>query len=127
MILHAMLLGIAVGVVGETTANLLSLWTYAKQISPLLNILGMFGALMGTVSLLSSAGWGAGGWVATGVVGFVIGYGYEWANFLRLAWWTFPNDRFLIFRGRQGCALSVGVLWGIVPLLIALLTRVPWL
>jgi hypothetical protein len=120
--IRALLLGMAVGVVAEIIADAAKLWTYHKSISPLINILVMFGLVMGALSLLQPA-LGTGG---VFLLGLLIGYAYEWANFLFLHWWVFPGDRFLAFRGRQGCAASVAVTWGLVPLVVAqLAVRLP--
>lgn len=119
---RALLLGMAVGVVVEIFAYAANLWNYHKTISPLINILVMFGLIMGALSLLLPA-LGAG---RVFLLGLLIGYAYEWANFLILDWWVFPRDRFLVFRGRQGCAAAVAVTWGLVPLVVAqLAVRLP--
>jgi hypothetical protein len=120
--IRALLLGMAVGVVAEIIAYVANLWKYHKTISPLINILVMFGLVMGALSLLQPA-LGAGG---VFVLGLLIGYAYEWTNFLVLDWWVFPDERFLGFRGRQGCAAAVALTWGLVPLIVAqLAVRLP--
>jgi hypothetical protein len=113
--IRALLLGMALGVAAEILAYSANWWKYHKTISPLINILVMFGLVMGAVSLLQPT-LGTGGVFLLGVL---IGYAYEWANFLVLDWWVFPDERFLVFRGRQGCAVSVAVIWGLVPLTVA--------
>jgi hypothetical protein len=73
----------------------------------------MFGLLMGVLSLLVPVI----GMVPIFVVATLVGYGYEMINFGHLHWWIFPDDRFLIFKGKQACAWAVGCLWGGVPIL----------
>jgi hypothetical protein len=114
-LLRAILLGMAIGVVSEILAYVANWWKYHTTVSPLINILVMFGWVMGSLSLLQPTL----GALGVFVIGFLIGYAYEWANFLTLDWWVFPDERFLIFRGRQGCASAVSVTWGVVPLIVA--------
>lgn len=120
--IRAVLLGMAIGVVAEIIAYGANWWKYHKTVSPLINILVMFGLVMGGISLLQPT-LGIGG---VFLLALVIGYAYEWANFVVLNWWVFPDERFLVFRGRQGCAASVAVVWGMVPLIVAqLAARLP--
>lgn len=72
---------------------------------------------MGSLSLLKPFI----GLVGLALIGFLLGYIYEWANLIKLNWWYFPKDRFLFFKGKQGCALAVSVLWALVPVIISLL------
>lgn len=118
--IRAILLGMALGVVSEILAYAADWWKYHKTVSPLINILIMFGLVMGPLSLLQPTL----GVVGVFALGFLIGYAYEWANFLKLDWWVFPGERFLVFRGRQGCASAVAVMWGFVPLIVAWLGSV---
>jgi hypothetical protein len=119
-LIRAILLGMALGVLAEIVAYVANWWKYHKTVSPLINISVMFGAVMGSLSLLQPTL----GALGVFVTGFLIGYAYEWANFLKLDWWVFPNERFLFLRGRQGCAIAVSVTWGMVPLIVAQLASV---
>ena len=102
-----------VGLVIEIIARTARLWIYRKPINPVINILIMFGLVMGGLSLVvPTLGHGP-----VLLIAAAIGYGYEQFNFAVLGWWDFPGDRFLIFEGKQACALSVGVLWGLAPLI----------
>jgi len=116
-VLEAWLVGVGIGVLGEVTARALRFWLYRDPVYPVLNVAVMFGIVMGGLSLLVPRIGGGGVFL----LGLAIGYAYEWLNFAALDWWRFPNDRFLAFRGKQGCAVSVAVLWGTVPLLNHLL------
>lgn len=108
-----------VGVVAETIAGTASLWVYRKAINPVINILVMFGLIMGGLSLSITTL----GYLPVLLIATAIGYGYEWLNFAVLGWWDFPEDRFLIFQGKQACALTVGLLWGGTPLIIHTLVQ----
>jgi hypothetical protein len=109
---RAYVAAVAVGILTEAFARIFRLWLYRKPSYPVLNVLLMFGAVMGGLSLAVPAL----GFLWVFLVAAGIGYGYEQLNFSSLDWWYFPEDRFLVFRGRQACALSVGALWGLVPL-----------
>ncbi len=108
-----------VGVLGETIARVARLWIYRKPIYPVINILLMFGLVMGGLSLAVPTL----GPVPVIVIAAALGYGYELLNFSYLEWWDFPGDRFLVFEGKQACALCVGALWGLVPLITHYLSR----
>jgi hypothetical protein len=115
--LEALGIGVGLGAGAETLARALRLWVYRSPAHPVANVLVMFGVVMGGLSLLGPQ-LGSAGLFA---IGWAVGFGYEWLNFLALDWWHFPGDRFLVFRGRMACAASVAALWGIVPVAIALL------
>ena len=112
--LEAYVCGCFVGVVGETIARTARLWLYRTPIYPVTNVLVMFGLIMGALSLAVPTL----GHLPVLLIAAAIGYGYELLNFAVLDWWDFPGDRFLVFEGEQACALSVGALWGVVPLII---------
>ncbi len=102
------------GLVTEAIARAGRLWIYRSPVNPVINILVMFGLVMGGLSLSVNAL----GHIPVLLIAAMIGYGYELLNFAVLEWWDFPDDRFLVFEGKQACALSVGVLWGATPLII---------
>ncbi|NOQ41064.1 MAG: hypothetical protein GQ563_00990, partial [Desulfuromusa sp.] len=79
-----------------------------------INVLIMFGLVMGGLSLTVPSL----GYLPVFIIATIIGYGYEQLNFSVLGWWDFPDDRFLAFKGKQACAISVGIAWGFVPLII---------
>lgn len=116
---RAYLAAVAVGILTEVLARIFRLWLYRRSSYSVLNVLLMFGAVMGGLSLAVPAL----GFLPAFLVAAGIGYGYEQLNFSRLEWWHFPEDRFLVFRGRQACALSVGALWGLVPLVVHQLSQ----
>ncbi len=111
--LAAWLVGVVIGTISEVTARALRFWLYRTPVYPVVNVVLMFGVVMGGLSLLVPRL----GLPVVFLLGLAVGYGYEWLNFAALDWWHFPHDRFLAFRGKQGCALSVAVLWGTVPVL----------
>lgn len=100
-----------IGVFAEIAAYSFKFWIYRKLRYPAINVLLMFGVVMGTISLAVPAI----GVVPIFIVASLIGYGYEMINFSHLHWWDFPNGQFLVFKGKKACAWSVGCLWGGVP------------
>ena len=113
------LIAIVVGALAETIAKIARLWVYRKPINPVINVLIMFGLVMGGLSLTVSSL----GHFPVLIIASIIGYAYEQLNFSVLGWWDFPDDQFLVFKGKQACAVSVGIMWGFVPLIINLLSN----
>ncbi len=109
------LIALAIGTGAEVIARSGRLWLYRKPVYPVVNVLVMFGVVHG---LLLASAVPALGYVPVFLLGWGVGYAYEQLNFALLSWWDFPGDRFLVFRGKQACALSVGVLWGLVPVTV---------
>ena len=108
------LVAVVVGIAAEVAARIGRFWLYRKPINPVINVIVVFGLVMGGLSLAVPAL----GHLTVFLLAWAIGYGYEQLNFTVLHWWDFPGDRFLIFEGRQACAISVGALWGLTPLIV---------
>lgn len=112
--LESYLMAVVVGIAAELAARSGRLWLYRKPVNPVVNVIVVFGLVMGGLSLAVPAL----GHLPVFLLAWAIGYGYEQLNFAVLHWWDFPGDRFLIFEGRQACAISVGALWGLTPLIV---------
>ena len=117
--INTYLIAILVGALAEIIARKARLWIYRKPINPVINVLIMFGLVMGGLSLTVPSL----GYLPVFIIATIIGYIYEQLNFSVLGWWDFPDDRFLIFKGKQACAISVGITWGFVPLIVNLLSN----
>jgi len=117
--LTSWMLGAGIGVASELGARTLRLWLYRRPVYPVANVVLMFGVTMGSLALLAGP-WGL---PAVFLLGTAVGFAYEWLNFLALDWWYFPDNRFLVFRGRMAIAASVAVTWGAVPVIIAVLGK----
>jgi|CXWL01.1.fsa_nt_gi hypothetical protein len=117
--IESVLAGIGVGVLGEIGAHLRRLWVYRRPLYPVLNVLLMFGLIMGTLA------WAGGSLGAPALfgIGFGIGLAYEVLNFAVLDWWFFPDDRLLGLQGKTACAIGVSLGWGTVPVTVTWLTR----
>jgi len=110
------LTALAIGVACETGAALGRFWVYRRPLYRVLNVVLVFGLVMGGIATLAGR-LGLGGVFAAG---FSIGLAYEALNLAWLDWWFFPDDRLLVLRGRPACAAGVAVAWGLVPVAIAL-------
>jgi len=109
------LVAVAVGLCAEVTARVGRLWLYRSPLYPVANVLVMFGVVQGLFLASLVPVLGA---VPVFLAAWAVGYAYEQLNFARLGWWHFPEDRFLCFKGKQACAISVGALWGGVPVAV---------
>ena len=115
--LRVFVIAVAIGALSEAVARLARLWLYRRPIYPVLNVLVVFGAVMGGVAMLAPSL----GLAGVFGLGFALGLAYEAANLAVLDWWTFPDDRLLFLRGKTACALGVSVSWGLVPVAVAML------
>ena len=117
--LRAFVTAVAIGVVTELAARRGRLWVYRRPLYPVLNVLVVFGAVMGAIATLGARL----GVVAVFGIGVAIGLAWELANVAVLDWWFFPGDRLGVVRGRTACALAIAITWGLVPVMVFALTR----
>lgn len=113
--LRCMLIGMAIGVVTEIAAYLLRLWIYNQPQTPIINVVVMFGFIMGGIACYVRAI----GLVGAFAIAFVIGLIYEVANLSVLRWWYFPEERLGVIRGNAQIVLALALMWGVVPVIIA--------
>ena len=113
--LACVLLGLIIGTVTEITARTARLWLYRRPYTPVVNILGMFGLIMGGIAAAA----GHLGTAATFGLGAAIGLAYELANLFILDWWYFPDERMAAVHGHTAIVLTLTLTWGVVPLMIA--------
>lgn len=109
-----------IGVATELTARTFRLWIYHQRQTPVLNVVIMFGLIMGG---LASRTRPLGLPVVVGIA-FGIGLLYEIANLRVLKWWYFPNERLAFIRGHAAIIGVLALLWGAVPLMIVGVQRV---
>ena len=118
--LHYMVIGMAIGFVTELAARTFRLWTYNQRQTAVLNVIIVFGLVMGglasRVRLLGIA-------VVVGIA-FGIGLLYEIANLRVLNWWSFPNERLAFIRGHAAIVVVLALLWAAVPVMILGVQRV---
>jgi len=113
--LRCIVISMIIGALTEATARLLKLWLYGQPQTAILNIVGVFGFIMGGIAgLVPQIGAGA----AFGLAA-VVGMLYEIANLRLLHWWHFPAERLLFIRGHHAIVLVLTMLWGVLPVLTA--------
>jgi hypothetical protein len=113
--LRFMLIGVLIGIATELGAWALGLWVYRQPQTPVLNVVVMFGVIMGGVaSLVRVIGLLPAYWL-----GFAVGLIYEVLNLRVLKWWDFPGERLAFVRGHTAIILVLAVAWGVVPVVIA--------
>ena len=105
-------MGVLVGSVAEWAAYRLSLWQYRSPFFLALNVLGMFGGVMGWVAGLQLS------WEPKGMIASLIGTLYELLNMYVLQVWTFPGQKLGPVRGGICISLTLGLVWACVPLII---------
>jgi len=113
--LACVLLGVIIGTVTEVTARTGRLWLYHRPYTPVVNVIGMFGLIMGGLAAAA----GHLGTAATFGLAAAIGLAYELANLHILHWWYFPDQRMALVRGHTAIVLTLTLTWGLVPLMIA--------
>jgi len=114
-VLACVLLGMIIGTVTEITARTARWWLYRRPYTPVVNVIGMFGLIMGGLA----AAVGHLGTAATFGFAAAIGLAYELANLFILDWWYFPDQRMAVVRGHTAIVLTLTLTWGLVPLMIA--------
>lgn len=94
----------------ETSAFLFKFWVYRSPWHRLTNI-----AVSAALITLVSIGVADEAVPLRFAAGAAFGLLYEVANAFLIRVWSFPNDRFLIFRGPLPISLAAGLPWGILP------------
>jgi hypothetical protein len=124
-VLPYVLISMVFGVVTEVSARVLKLWVYRQPQTPVLNVIVVFGLVMGSVATLVPRH----GRLVAFAIAFALGLAYEIANLAFLKWWDFPDERIGFIRGHAALVLVISALWGGLPVLTATvhaaLPRVP--
>jgi hypothetical protein len=110
-----MLIGMVIGVAMEVAARTLRLWIYHQPQTPMLNVVAMFGVIMGGIASLVPRI----GLAPAFVLAVAVGLGYEIANLQLLNWWYFPDERLWFIRGHTAIVVVIALLWGLTPVVIA--------
>jgi len=111
----ALLIGIVLGAAVEFGAWTLRLWVYRQPQTAVLNVVLMFGVLMGGLASMVPVI----GVLPVYGLGFAVGLFYEMLNLRVLQWWEFPGERLAFVRGHTAIVLALAVAWGAVPVFIA--------
>ena len=110
-------IGMVIGAAAELSARRLGLWIYRQPQYPIMNVIVMFGIIMGSVAGLVPHL----GRPMTFAIAFAIGVVYEIANLRMLNWWYFPGQRLAVVHGHAAIVVVLSILWGAVPLMTAAL------
>ena len=113
--LRCMLISMVIGIVSEITARMLRLWVYRSGRTPIVNVVVMFGLVMGGIAALVPHI----GLLPVFCLAFAVGLMYEIANLYALDWWYFPDERLAFIQGHAAIVVTIALLWGAVPLLTA--------
>ncbi len=108
-----MLISVIIGIVTELNARALRLWIYRSPQLPILNVLVMFGVVMGGIASLVPTF----GLLPVFLIAFGVGLAYEIANLNLLNWWYFPGERIAFIRGHTAIVVVIAIFWGVVPVM----------
>lgn len=113
--LRCVIIGIVIGAVAELGARWLQLWVYRRPHYPIVNVVAVFGIIMGSIAALVPSL----GIALAFVIAFAVGLLCEIVNLTQLHWWSFPGERVAFIHGHAAIVVAMALLWGFVPLLIA--------
>jgi hypothetical protein len=119
MVWQCILVGMAIGVIAELVARILHVWIFRHWSLALLNIVLLYGVVMGGLaSLIRPLG-------VVGVFGtaVLIGSIGELANLQFLHFWKFPDGRSDGSGARAAMIVVISLLWGAVPLMVSEVQR----
>ena len=123
--LKCLLISLALGAACELLSSRLRLWSYASRATLLANVILMFGVVQGGLI----AGFVGGTWPLADILpllfmlGAVVGLIYEGLNEFVVRGWTWPETPLLGLTRSRDKAAVVGVLWGLAPVTVAILSR----
>jgi len=119
------LVGLGLGVLTETAAWRLGLWRYESRVTPILNVVVMFGLVHGLVlaGVVGAHRHSAIGIPLLFMNGVFIGVGYEALNQFKLGAWTWGDRSLLGIRRPVDKAATVGVAWGAAPVITFLIAK----
>lgn len=101
--------GVMIGCGAELVAWWLKFWLYRSRLTPWVNVLFMFGVVMGGVA---SAPLGT---LLKFVLAGFVGLSYELMNAYIWRAWVFPGERLGPIRGYGAISVALGVAWAVVP------------
>jgi hypothetical protein len=115
MLWRCIVIGMLIGVIAEIIARVLRLWLFRHPLLALLNVLVVYGLIMGALaSRIRPLGA-----LLTFAIAAAVGLAYELANLQFLRFWRFPDERDDGSAGRAAMVLVISLLWGLVPLITA--------
>jgi len=123
--LNCLAISLALGAACELFSSRLRLWTYSSRTTLVANVIIMFGVVQGGLI----AGLVGGAWPLTDIapllfmLGAVVGLIYEGLNEFVVHGWTWSEAPLLGLTRSSDKAAVVGVLWGLAPVTVAILSR----
>jgi hypothetical protein len=110
-VLGYIIIGVVIGVATELVARTFRLWIYNRASTPVLNVIIVFGFIMG---VLASRVRGLG---LPNVIALAFGVGllYEIINLRVFKWWYFPSERLLFIRGHTAIVIVLALMLAVVP------------
>jgi len=105
--LKCLLISLVLGGACELVSSRLRLWSYASPATLVANVILMFGTVQGGLFML----------------GAVVGLIYEGLNEFVVHGWTWSEAPLLGLSRSSDKAAVVGVLWGLAPVTVAILSR----
>jgi hypothetical protein len=112
MTLSLVLIAMGIGVVAEIIARILRLWLFRHWSLAILNIVVVYGFVMGGVAVVARPL----GSSAAFLLAAAIGFAYELANLQFLHFWRFPDERVSSANARLAVIVVISLFWGCVPL-----------
>lgn len=103
----------------EAIAYIFKLWVYTSKKNFLIHIIFAVIIVFGLLSYLLSGYH----WYIRYPIGIVVGFLYEYSNISGLDMFYFPNNKFLIFKGKASILVIISLMWGLYPLLVPIVYR----
>ncbi len=98
----------------EVIARTFKLWIYTSKKNFLIHIVLAVTIVFGGLSYLL----GGLHWYIRYPVGAAVGFLYEYSNASGLDMFYFPDNKFLIFKGRASILIVISLMWGLYPLIV---------
>jgi hypothetical protein len=123
--LRCLVIATALGAACELVSSRLRLWRYASRATLVANVVVMFGLVQGGLI----AGLVGGTWPLAEILpllfmlGAVVGLIWEGLNEFVVHGWTWSAAPLLGLTRSRDKAATVGVLWGLAPVMVAILSR----
>jgi hypothetical protein len=103
----------------EAVAYKFKLWIYTSKKNFIIHIILAVMIVFGGLSYLVSGTH----WYIRYPAGVVVGFLYEYSNASGLDMFYFPDNKFLMFRGKTSVLIVISLMWGLYPLIVPIVYR----
>lgn len=103
----------------EAIAYTFKLWTYTSKKNLLIHLIFAVMLVFGVVSFLVSGLH----WYIRYPIGVALGFIYEYSNASGLDMFYFPDNKFLLFKGKTSILIVISLMWGVYPLVVPIVYR----